>query len=418
MLDNSSHSCNVFSEVYESWDLSRLLSDLEQAQGKTISESPQKVLRGALLGNSPKDIAKKCQLADGTVRQYWSQAISPAIKMLMYIPDEERLQTIKTPYILKEYRIEQKKIPKNLKPDLEIQDIEEFQQTRFEIIDDIDVYVEIFRDLCDQEDYLKAFYKIFNPNSDECVYSFLDSAGYVEPIIELYEYLLASWNPRHSEKWEFGTAHACLANAYQRVNLYNKAIEKYEKCLEISKEIEDIQGEAGALVNLGFGNYLLQRYEEAIIFNREGLNLSRQIIDKDIEGFALNNLALIFEELGEYHLSLDYHYHALEVRKLSSDSTNVAASLINIGNNYRYLELYQNARDSLCEGIEVAGRSGYCEFEANGWYNLGLVLEELEENVDAVFAFQESCDLFKSMNFSDQVDDAITAIARIQTIEQ
>lgn len=225
-------------------------------------------------------------------------------------------------------------------------------------------------------------------------------SAYVKEVVCLYERLLESWSPRKTEKWEFGTALSCLANAYQRLEMYDKALVNYEYSLEASREIEDFDGEAGALVNLGYGHYLLRGYEEGISFNREGVSLARQIGNKDVEGYGLNNLALIFEGLGEYHLAIDYHYHALEIRRMNHTAVGIAASLINIGNNYRHLDRDREACKFLCEGIEIAEKSNYREFEANGWYNLGLALESLEQNKDAIHAFQKAHALFQSMDLA------------------
>ncbi|MFQ4139979.1 AAA family ATPase [Nodosilinea sp. PGN35] len=82
---------NQFAEVGEFWDLGRLHTDLSQAKsisdrspGHQLSKAERLYLHGVLSNCSPKEIAQRCVVADGTVRSCLSDRIYPYVKLLVY----------------------------------------------------------------------------------------------------------------------------------------------------------------------------------------------------------------------------------------------------------------------------------------------------------------------------------------------
>lgn len=413
-----------FLEAYNNWDVEKLFRDLADVniEKKYISSTAQKYLRGVLVGKSPKHIAQICSLRGRdpsyTVRKYLSDEIYPLIRQLLNLPEKEPIVYNKVPFLLYEYSLKNKnQLPNHFQSSQISETSQETEQNEqlvntysdnlnLQTLEDVTLYKEKFIQHCEKEEYIQAFYTIFDgDNYDNSVYKFLRLYGYNNFIISLYERLLHSWQPRKLEKWEFEIALTCLGDAYHRLGEYQKAIEKYEYALKIALEIDDFNGVSGSWLNLGDVYHSLEKYPEAINHNRHGLEIARQIGQREFEANALNNLGLVFCSLEQYHVAIDYYHHSLEIKQKIGDVQGEAGSLINIGDTHRNLEQYHEALEFLLQGIEVAHQSGHRQFEANGLFNLGLTLEQLGQELEAILAYENALELFQEMGLDASVED-------------
>lgn len=119
---------------------------------------------------------------------------------------------------------------------------------------------------------------------------------------------------------------------------------------------------------------------------------------------------MIYSDLEEYQLAIDYYHFSLEVKSKLNDPQGAAGSLINIGNTYRQLEKYEQAISYLQRGIEAAHHN---EFEANGWFNLALVLESLHHYSDAISAYEKAFNLYQQMEMIEKAKDCRKAITQM-----
>ncbi|MBD1943848.1 tetratricopeptide repeat protein [Coleofasciculus sp. FACHB-712] len=416
-----------FLEAPNYWNLEKLYIDLARVNGgKPITPKQKYLLKGILLYNSPSEIAKICGYGGKNPAESVKQTLQPVyqlIKTLYNIPSETRIVYNKLPFLLNEYSLRNKN---QLQNHFQVTHISECSQETeqneqlattssdnptWQTIEDVTLYIEKFFQHCEQEEYIKALYTIFDgDNYDNCVYKFLWLHGYNALIVSLYERLLQSWQPRKSEKWEFEIALTCLGGAYHRLGEYQRAIDYYEHSLEIALEIDDINGVAGSLVNLGLVYDSLEQYQEAIEYSYRGLYMARKIGNREFAANALHNLGSIHNSLEHYHLAIDYYYHSLEIKQNLGNEQEDASSLINIGNAYRNLGEYQQALEFLPQGIKIARQNGHHEFEANGWFNLGLTLENLDQESEAILAYKNAYALFKERGFDAEAEDCKNAI--------
>jgi tetratricopeptide (TPR) repeat protein len=63
----------------------------------------------------------------------------------------------------------------------------------------------------------------------------------------------------------------------------------------------------------------------------QALELRRALGNRPEESIALNNIARVYDLLGEAQKALDYHRQALQIRRALGDRLMEAASLNNIG---------------------------------------------------------------------------------------
>ena len=81
-----------------------------------------------------------------------------------------------------------------------------------------------------------------------------------------------------------------------------------------------------------------------------------------------------------------------------------------MGNAYDSLGEYQRAIDYHQQHLEIAQEIGNRYGEANAWFNLGLALENLNREADAIEAYGNARRLYQAMGLDADVQDCDKAI--------
>ncbi len=212
------------------------------------------------------------------------------------------------------------------------------------------------------------------------------------------------------------------SNLVQKDELYKKAIEYQNRGLKIKEQINDQQGIAASLSNLGIifrsqGHLIsdtLQKeklYKKSLDYQIRSLKIQEEIGNKRGLANTLSNIGLIYAERGEYSSntsqkvkfyenSIDYHTRSLEIQDEIGNKQGVARALINIGTMYYaqsetslnhsqksaiYLKVinYNNRALKLAQEsgfareIESAAQLLFKSYKATAQYKLALQMHEL-----------------------------------------
>jgi len=427
-----------FSEVYQYYDIDRLRVDLSVVNGGDgLSPREEQCLRGIMLDLSPHEIAKKCYCEPSTVRQYLKKPYQ-LIKLLYNFP-EERITARKIRFLLlRDYGLIDKSLNSITftKPN-----ISHNRQNEHSIVSsansilpkvgyEIQQQLEEFRRYCELEEYIEAFYTLFNKEDYEgSLSNILDIQGQYNLRVDLLEQLLKSWQPRKTEKWEFGVSLASLGNAYRDSHNYQKAIDCYQQSLTIAEENNDYNTEAGSLLDIGL-LFFMEGNPEALKYTRSGLYIARQIGNKYFESYALNNLGLILSSVGEYYKAIDYHHHSLEISINISDYIGQASALFNLGRNHCLLGEhikdfgeYRHALRFLQRSVEIAHQIGASQREIDAqselaltWYSMALILEMLNQVSDAINSYKRAYEIFHAIGLNANAKCANDAIQRLSEL--
>ncbi len=132
--------------------------------------------------------------------------------------------------------------------------------------------------------------------------------------------------------------------AQSQLKNYRQSMEYYELALSLYRELDDLDGIASILNNMGVLferkgelDKALKKYSEASdLFSKNEDSKAKLTI-------ALSNMGIIYYNLGRMDLALDYLSQALKNSEALKDSAGIAPSLNNIGNIYLSLKDYKTA---------------------------------------------------------------------------
>ncbi|VEP15844.1 Tetratricopeptide repeat protein (fragment) [Hyella patelloides LEGE 07179] len=188
-------------------------------------------------------------------------------------------------------------------------------------------YLESFHHLCDVEAWEKASIILCTRSgistNDELHYQ-LRVWGHYQEQIDFSRQLLGKLNSLIDV-----ICGISLGNAYGSLGQYQRAIDYYQQALEIARDIGDREYEGHSLGNLGLaygyeghslgslGNVYssLGKYQRAIDYYQQALEIAQDIGDRGHEGRSLGNLGLAYGSLGEYQRAIDYHQQALKIAR-------------------------------------------------------------------------------------------------------
>ncbi|MFN6530793.1 tetratricopeptide repeat protein [Nostoc sp. ChiSLP03a] len=315
---------------------------------------------------------------------------------------------------------------------------------------DIKEYLEIFYHRYQLENYDSAFDIL------EACDNFLTLRGYYTDQVYLYKQLIEAWEKtRQKEHWIYlasltnlGSSYYSLGDysqaikfcqqsckiaqeidypdvkatslnvlglVYRQQEQYKQAIEFFEQSLKIVKEIKKIHYgnlEAKLLGNLGNAYQSLGESQQAIEFHERSLELAQELGDSNWEASCLGNLGNYYQGLKEYKQAIEFHQQQLKIVK-DIDIQGEINCLGNLGIAYRCLGQYQQAIEFQQRSLEIAREIGDRYGEAIAWYNLGLSLENVNRESDALGAYRNASELYQQMGLDAKVQDCNNAIERL-----
>lgn len=169
---------------------------------------------------------------------------------------------------------------------------------------------------------------------------------------------------RLESKHDRASIHSCLGTLYHNRADHRKALEHFAISLELSSQIGDLKGIANSYNNLG----IVYRLKDDLVLASESykraIDLFSRINDQHGMAAGMSNLSSILELEGKYNEALDYSFRALQKRKKTHSRSGMAFSYYRIGSIYQskgeidkastYAEKSFQIREELGEGLGIA----------------------------------------------------------------
>jgi tetratricopeptide (TPR) repeat protein len=193
---------------------------------------------------------------------------------------------------------------------------------------------------------------------------------------------------------------------YAYKNDYPRAIENYNKAIEMYTKINDIRGMANCYNNIGSFYSDQGKHNEAIKSYKKSLDLCEG--DNYSKGIstAHNNLGLIYFIQGNYALAVNNYYASLKIKKQSKDQRGMALSYENIGNIYLEQGKYQLAKENFYKSLEIRKNLGDTRGLGTCYSLFGLSYYKEEKYDMAIAKYKKS--LIYRLEVEDKNGTAVT----------
>ncbi|CAF1013290.1 unnamed protein product [Rotaria sordida] len=274
-----------------------------------------------------------------------------------------------------------------IKPFANIQNLSYFQDEN-EILDEDEQLNEVF-------DYLKK--QIHETTDIFTLGSFLIQMGEFNKA-ETYYIRLLKETPS-SNSLLCATIYNQLGLLHQRKCDYLLALEQYQQALEIFSQYPTIDNE------------ILSKIYDNIATVYDDLDVKETINDDLSLGITYSNIAVTYDQLGDYENAMTNHEKSLEILSrlptyhpsLAATYGNLGSTFRNIDDNKKALEMYKRKLD-----IELKTLPPNHPSLASTYNNMGIIYKESEDYILALKMYQSALDICSVALISDHVNMALT----------
>ncbi len=149
-----------------------------------------------------------------------------------------------------------------------------------------------------------------------------------------------------------------LGNVYFELGRDRKAMDYYEKCIEIVRRIGDLETEGIVLMQQGNVYWRWGQYSKAVEYYEKSLKIRNKIGDAKGEGVTLNNLGNVYWHWGQYSKAVEYFERSMKIRNDIGDTKGEALTLTNLGEAYHARGEQGKALASYQKALEIYEKIG------------------------------------------------------------
>ena len=194
-----------------------------------------------------------------------------------------------------------------------------------------------------------------------------------------------------------GRAYGSLGNAYLSLGDLQQAIQYHQKHLQIAKDLEDRAGEGRAYSNLGCAYRSLGDFQQAIQYQKKQLQIAKDLGDRAGEGCAYSNLGNAYQSLGDFQQAIQYHEKNLQIAKDLGDPVEEGGAYGCLGNAYKSLGHFQQAIQYHERHLQIAKDLGWRPGIGCAYGNLGNAYQSLGDFQQAIQYHEKHLQIAKDL---------------------
>jgi signal transduction histidine kinase/CheY-like chemotaxis protein len=270
--------------------------------------------------------------------------------------------------------------------------------------------------------------KTYGLMGSECRYlgQFAKAMEYHQKALNIH---VAIGNKQGEASANMGIGNVYLAQGYRSINekaneeANEMALRYFKKALEINRAMEEKRMTAIVLNNIALVYHEMGRFDESKLSHEEVLSIAKEIRNPMLESTALNNLAVVFEAQSDLaksseasdslnRLALDYYKMGLEIRRtlrsvdlITNSLTNIAALQRKIANGLKGSErtkLLNQAEATARECFSMTSESGNLAERSHAAETFSLILKDQGKFKEALETFEIYIATRDSINSEDQ----------------
>jgi len=243
------------------------------------------------------------------------------------------------------------------------------------------------------------------------------NGAFLHLIAHIYEEILEiSEKKLGSENIHVAAPSGALANIYQELGDYEKALGLYKQALKITEKNLGCRDPnvANIMSNLATLHLRIGNHEKSLPLYKKALEIHIENFGEEHPEVAttMNNLASFYENIGDYRKAIFCNKQALCIREkvLDPNHLDIAKSLNNIASNYILIGNYLEALP-LCEkSLEISEKSlsKYHPYIGTILNNLAGINERIGNYEEALSLYSRSLEIREKTLGKDHPDVAIT----------
>ncbi len=191
--------------------------------------------------------------------------------------------------------------------------------------------------------------------------------------------------------------YAGLGTAYHDLGDFKKAIEYYERSLEIFKEIGNKAGESTCYTGLGNAYLNLGDFKKAIGYYERSLEIKKEIGDKAGESTCYTGLGNAYHDLGDFKKAIGYYERSLEIKKEIGDKAGESICYAGLGTAYHDLGNIKKAIEYHERSLEIFKEIGNKAGESICYAGLGTAYHDLGNIKKAIEYYERSLEIAKEI---------------------
>jgi len=188
--------------------------------------------------------------------------------------------------------------------------------------------------------------------------------------------------------------------------LWRDALSWNEEALAAARRLEQRGTEARLLNNIGLVYDELGERQRALAFYEQALPIRREVGDRTGEAAILNNIGAVYDKLGERQQALEFFEQALPIFREVGDRAGEASTLHNIGLVYSNLGEHQQALEFYGQALPIRREVGDRAGEAATLHNIGRVYDKLGKQQRALEFYEQALPIFCEVG--DRTGEATT----------
>jgi CHAT domain-containing protein/tetratricopeptide (TPR) repeat protein len=192
-----------------------------------------------------------------------------------------------------------------------------------------------------------------------------------------------------------------------------KALDALNQALAIRRATKDISGEVSVLQNIALIYNQFGEYQKALDALEAALPLVEGEKNRPEKAEILNNIGLIYYSMGDFQKALDYYNQALSLSKILGDRAGEASTLYGLGGVYNTLGEHQKALASYDQALVLARAMENRDFEAKIFSDRAIVHRELGENQLSLSSYNQALLIYRKLGDRSQEAFVLDSIASV-----
>jgi adenylate cyclase len=243
--------------------------------------------------------------------------------------------------------------------------------------------------------------------------SLLESGQYEKAIAKFSEYMDIPAITKDEHDEIISSCSEKIGVCYYNLDEYTKAIEWFQKALEMQREKGDLESVASTLNNIGLNYKMRGNYDKAIEYYEQTVRIDEELGKGNEIAKTLNNIGMVYRTWGKYDKAVEYFERSLRLKNSLNDLPGASKTLNNMGLVYTDWKKYDQAIMNFRESLKIEqslGNDGDAAIRLN---NLGRVYFCQSQYDSALAYFKMALDIQNRVQDMDQIALAYNNMGKV-----